>query len=136
MEHDPRFTSPIYAQIKAEKEQAVRAAQTRPPRTPLGILTSALGTAGFVLYYVLFLAIAYAPLLFLGFPWWANILIVIGIMVIPFAGRLVEFILWVWAFILVVQMPVGFKVVLFYIGAALYVLFVLIPRLYHLFTLQ
>lgn len=108
----------------------------RRPHTPLGVLTAALGTVGFVLYYALFLAIAYAPLLFFGFPWWANILIVIGIMVIPFAGRLIEFILWVWAFILVVQMPVGFKVVLFYIGAALYLFFVLIPHIFSLFVFE
>ena len=108
----------------------------RRPHTPLGVLTAALGTVGFVLYYALFLAIAYAPLLFLGFPWWANILIVIAIMVVPFAGRLIEFILWVWAFILVVQMPVGFKVVLFYIGAALYLFFVLIPHIFSLFVFE
>ncbi|MDO5111612.1 MAG: hypothetical protein Q4E65_04850 [Clostridia bacterium] len=137
MEQDKRFTSPVYAKIKAEKAKTLEAAQkARGPRTPLEFLTSAFDVVGFVLYYALFLAIAYAPLLFLGFPWWANILIVIGILVVPYVGSLAELILWVWAFMLVVHLPVGFKVVLFYIGAVFYVFFVLIPNIYHLFVFE
>lgn len=125
----PRFDAPIYAKIKADKDRTLsqRAEAEAARRTPAGILTRAFGVFGLVLYYLLILAIAYAPLLFLGFPWWANILAVLGIMFIPFIGGLAQLILWIWGFLLVVKLPVSLTVVLFYIGAALYVPFVLIP---------
>lgn len=130
------FDSPVYRQIKKEKEKTLAQRAASVPKTPADRLSSAFGVFGLILYYLLFLMIAYAPLLFLGFPWWANILIVLGIWLIPYAGGLMEFILWVWSFLLVIKLPLGFTVVLYYIGAVLYVLFVLLPSLLSHFGIE
>ncbi len=131
---DQRFTGPEYKEIKARKERGLRHMRASRPQTILEKLQAAMGAAGLVLYYMFFVVIVYAPLMFLGFPWWADILIIAAIMLIPFAGGLIELILWVWAFLLVVQLPVGLKVVLFYIGAFFYVAFELIPGIFSIFT--
>ena len=133
MEEDQRFSAPEYARIKSEKVKTVRAIRARRPQTVRDRLTAAFGVFGFALYYLLFTAIAYAPLLILDFSWWIDLLLIAGILFLPFVGRLTELVLWVWAFLLVVEMEPCLKAALFYIGAALYVLFVLLPSILHLF---
>lgn len=133
---EPRFDAPEYLRIKAEKEKtlAQRTAAYHPG--PAQRLSRVFGVFGLILYYALFLMIAYAPLMFLDFPWWVDVLIALGVTFIPYAGGLAEFVLWVWGFLVVVKLPLSFTVVLFYIGAVLYLLFVLIPRLLSRFGIE
>ncbi len=133
---DPRCQGAEYEKIKARKARFLeqKRAEAAAAHTPLGMLTRAWGVFGFILYYLLFLLLAYAPLLVLGFPWWVNILLLLAVVAIPYAGSLCELVLWVWAFLEVRQMDAGLLPALFYIGAVFFVLFKLIPRVVGIFS--
>lgn len=90
---------------------------------------SKLGTVGVVVYWIIAVILFVMPLVILGLPWWADI-IIFGVMLgIPFVGEVVEFAVYVWALVEAVRQPFDWAVLLFYISLVIYIVSALIPSI-------
>lgn len=95
-------------------------------------LLSKLGSAGVVIYWIIAVILFIMPLVILGLPWWANI-IISGIMLgAPLVGEVVEFAVYVWALVEAVKQPCDWAILIFYISLALYIISTLIPSILEL----
>ena len=92
-------------------------------------LTSSLGAFGGVLWYILSVVYAFAPLYILRFPFWVDALIIAAILFLPFIGELIRLVLYVWAFIVVLSQPIDIVSIIFFVCAALYFLSAVLPLL-------
>lgn len=95
---------------------------------------SAFGTIGLIIWYIVSCALMYAPLYFIGFPWWANLIVIVIILSVPVIGDIIELASWIWGFTIIVHEPFGFAVVWFYVAFVVYLVLNVIPRLLNLFT--
>lgn len=63
-----------------------------------------------------------------NFPWWADIPILIAIMLLPeYIGGILTLAVWVWSFIVVVSGSIGLFEVIYFVLLAVYVVFFFIP---------
>lgn len=92
-------------------------------------LSTALGAFGSVLWYILSIVYAFAPLYILHFPFWVDAIIIAAILFIPFIGELVRLVLYVWAFIVVLSQPIDIVSIIFFVCAALYFFTTILPLL-------
>lgn len=90
-------------------------------------LTDALGTVGFILFYLLGIAVFGMPMWELGFPIWVSILLFIAITNIPFIGDIIGLGIWIWSFINEIQKPFDIFVIIYYVVLVVYVITMLIP---------
>lgn len=92
-------------------------------------LSKALGWFGSVLFYIFALIYTLTPLLPLGFSWWLNAIIVIGMVFLPVIGGFAGIVFWIISFIKVIHMPFSAFTVVYYIVFAIYVIFQFLPSL-------
>ena len=90
---------------------------------------SKLGTVGVVAYWIIAVILFVMPLVILGLPWWADIIIFGVVLGIPFVGEVVEFAVYVWALVEAVKQPFDWAILIFYISLALYIISTLIPSI-------
>lgn len=83
-------------------------------------LTDALGSVGIVLFYIISVLIVCAPLGFLDFPFWLDVLIIIGFQLLPGIGSIAELVLWVWSFFIVIKGPIDVLAILYFVAMGIY----------------
>ena len=98
--------------------------------------SSAFGAFGIFMFYLLSVLLILTPLMPLGFPWWLDTLIAVGICVFPVLGGIASIVFWIWSFIIVVQTPFSAFTVIYFIALIIYCLFFLIPSTIRAFTKQ
>lgn len=67
------------------------------------------------------------PLVPLGLPWWANVLIVAALFLLTGLNWWLEVALWIWSFIVVVRAPFTWFSVVYYVVFGLYALCTFFP---------
>lgn len=82
-------------------------------------LVSTLGIFGYVVYYLLSVVIQFAPLLVLNLPFWADILIICAVNLIPYAN-LPYLGLWIWALVVAVGCPSAVTSIIFFVSFGLH----------------
>ena len=92
-------------------------------------LSQLLTFAGFNLFYLFFLFFVFIPILPLGFPWWADGLIILSTIIFPVLGGVITLVLWGWSFIVMIKSPFTWFSVIYFIGLLIYVAFFLIPTI-------
>ncbi len=70
-------------------------------------LIGTLGTVGFILYFIISAMITVAPLVVLDFPFWIDAIIIFVVISLPFIGGLIEFIIWIWSFVVIISAPIS-----------------------------
>ena len=96
-------------------------------------MKNALGGLGFVLFYVLTVIYAFAPLLVLDFPLIADILLIFVIVNLRSIGGVLCLALYIWAAVAVFTHPLNLASVIFIVCAVLYTVLCVIPGLRKLF---
>lgn len=96
-------------------------------------LSNALGSVGSILWYVISVFFCFAPIFFLHLPFWADFLLILAILALPYIGELIRAALYVWAFIVVIRGPIGIMEIIFFVLAAIYVYTTLLPIVLALF---
>ncbi|MFA5423516.1 MAG: hypothetical protein WC374_06620 [Phycisphaerae bacterium] len=86
-----------------------------------------MGGFGYVLFYLIIGVITFAPLMYLNFPWWVDILIIFIVMFTKTIGGLVLTVGWIWSFINMINSPFNFKTVFYIIAVILYIILWLAP---------
>ena len=92
--------------------------------------TGALGIFGYIIWFLISYLLVFFPLVFIGLPWWANILIVFAIQALPLLGAVAEIVIWIWGVVIAVQMPQSVWTILLYVAFAVNVIVYVIPTLY------
>ena len=92
------------------------------------ILFGSLGIVGYVIWFILSVWVSYAPLIFLDFSFVVDVLIILAVTMLPFVGCVVEFVLWVWSFVVVLAEPIDGWSIFYFITFAFY--FVTTPLTY------
>ena len=90
-------------------------------------ITSGLGAAGVVVWYIISIFYSIAPLMILKFPLWVDLLLILAMTALPFIGEAIRLALFIWAFVVAVHMSLSVLTVVFFIFAAIYVLTEAIP---------
>ena len=90
-------------------------------------LSNALGSVGGILWYIISFFFCFAPLFFLHLPFWADFLLILAILALPYIGELIRAALYVWAFIVVIRGPIGIMEIIFFVFVALYFFTTLLP---------
>ena len=97
-------------------------------------LVGALGGFGYVIFYIVALLLTFAPLVSLNLPFLVRLLVIAAVLMLPFVGELILFILWVWAFIVELRTPIDTWSIIFFVAAAVYIFTFLLPILIALFS--
>ena len=84
-------------------------------------LVDALGTFGMVLWYIISVIHAIAPLVILHTPFWLSFLLLVAINVIPLFGEIIRLVLYVLAFIVAFSQPFDIFSIVFFVCTAFYV---------------
>ena len=90
-------------------------------------LTSALGTFGLVLWYIVSFLYSFSPLVILHFGFLIDLVLIIVMTAVPFFGELVRIALYIWATVVVCSAPIDAVSIVFFIFAALYLVTTIIP---------
>lgn len=97
-------------------------------------LEGILGGFGAILWYFLSIVYSFAPLFILHFPWWLDGIIIFIILFVPFVGEIVRIVLYIWAFIVVLNGPMDVVAIVFFVVFAIYALAELLPLAVTLFS--
>lgn len=97
-------------------------------------LLSALGTVGFILYYLIAILLIVVPLAAIGLPWWADFLIIAAICSFPVIGSFLCVGVYAWSFVIVIQEPFSIFSVVYFVFFAIYLIFFFIPTIINLFS--
>ena len=84
------------------------------------ILLGSLGAVGYAIWFVASALLMYAPLLFLDFPFWIDVVIIIAVTTIPFVGGITEFVIWIWSFVVVISDPIDGWSIFYFVTFAIY----------------
>lgn len=79
-------------------------------------------TIGFVLG-ILFTFGVWLPLNVIGFPLWADILIIVGLQLTLIVGRVISVGFWVWGLIILLGSPITTFSIIYFVAFGLYVLY-------------
>lgn len=85
-------------------------------------LQNSLGVFGIVLYYAMLFIFAYAPLIVLDFPFWADLIIFAVIAFLPVIYYVTGPIFWIWGLIKVMDGPQDVIAYIYYVGFALWLI--------------
>lgn len=97
-------------------------------------LSVSLGVAGLVLWYLIVIIITCAPLIcVLRFNMIINFILVGVMMFMPLIGTIVELVLWIWSFIVAINMPFDVFMLVYYIALLFYVITKVVPAILTLF---
>jgi len=97
-------------------------------------MSQALGSAGFILFYIVMLLFCFAPLLILDRPLLFDIICILIILGSRYFGGIVCIGLYIWATVKVFSEPFDVFSYIFLVFAALYFLIFVIPPLKQMFT--
>lgn len=81
-------------------------------------LIGTLGTVGFILYFIISAMLTVAPLAVLDFPFWVDIIIIFVVFSIPIIGGLMNFIIWIWSFVVVISEPINGLSIFYFVALA------------------
>lgn len=98
------------------------------------LLIGSLGVVGIILWYLIEIVIGIAPLVFLNFPFWVNLIILFALMSTEFIGGLIEIVLWVWSFIVVIARPIDGWSIFYFITFAIYFFIHILPMVIHIIS--
>lgn len=90
-------------------------------------ITSGLGSAGVVVWYIISIFYSIAPLMILKFPLWVDLLLILAMTALPFIGETIRLALFIWAFVVAIHMSLSVLTVVFFVFAAIYVFTEAIP---------
>ena len=90
-------------------------------------LTSALGSFGIVLWYIISFLYSFAPLIILRFPFFVDLILIGIIMFLPFVGELIRLGLYIWAIVVALGQPIDAVSIVFFVFAILYTLTTVVP---------
>ena len=90
-------------------------------------LLGTLGVVGYIIWFILSAVLLYAPLMFLDFSFWIDVIIICAISCLPIAGSITEFVIWVLSFVVVVSEPIDGWSIFYFIAFAFYCFTVLLP---------
>ena len=81
-------------------------------------LVNLLGTAGYVLWFLISGVFTVLPFVMIDVSWWVTIILIVAYVLIPAIIPIipVEFGFWIWGFVCAVSGPQGFLTVLYYIA--------------------
>lgn len=85
-----------------------------------------LGFFGLAILYIIqlfLLGLILVPLQYLGFPWWADSLIVLATFLLPRIGGLATFAIWIWSFVIFVQSPFDTYSIIYIVALAIYIIY-------------
>ena len=95
-------------------------------------LVGALGGLGLVLWYLIGLVLLCMPLYFLKLPFWATALIILAIIYLRGIGEILTFVVWIWAFLSVLKMPLNGASIVFYVTFAIFCFTSILPVIVNL----
>lgn len=98
------------------------------------LLVGSLGIVGYVIWNILLYGFYFLPVLALDIPLWADILIVLCIVNIPFLGEILYFVTWIWSFIIIISEPINVFSIFYLVAFGIYVFTGVIPFVRHLIT--
>ena len=78
-------------------------------------LVGLFGTFGLVLYFVLSVALAFFPFVFLNFGFWIECLVILVILWLPLIGTVVNAVIWIWALVVCIKGPQDVWTIIYYI---------------------
>lgn len=96
-------------------------------------LYGALGLFGYVIFYFIAAFCTFAPLIFLDFPFWLNLVLVMCVLSLPLIGTLVQCVLWIWSFPIVLAGEIDVWAIAYFIACALFIFAILLPTVLSLF---
>lgn len=93
--------------------------ENRPKLSLLEIIKEKLvtwfGAFGLVLYFIVSIALAFFPLVFLNFGFLIDFLIILAISCLPLVGSLVNAVVWIWALVACIRGPQDIFAIIYYI---------------------
>lgn len=96
-------------------------------------LYGAFGLFGYVIFYFIAAFCTFAPLIFLSFPFWLNLVLVMCVLALPLIGTLVQCVLWILSFPVVLAGKIEMWAIAYFIACALFVFTILLPTVLSLF---
>ena len=97
-------------------------------------LLTILGGFGLVVWYIVSIIYSFAPLYFLGLPFWVDFILIVVMTSVPFIGEIVRIGIFIWAFTIVIAQPIDVVSIIFFVCAALYLITTVIPMIMALFA--
>ena len=97
-------------------------------------LVVSLGVVGIVLWYLLDVAIALTPLVFLDFPLWIKIIVLFALMSFQYVGGLIQIALWVWSFVVVIARPIDGWSIFYFVTFAFFFFVHILPSIVNIIT--
>lgn len=98
------------------------------------VLVNSLGTVGYIIWNVLLYVFCLLPVLVLDIPWWADVIVVLCIVNIPFLGKILYLASWVWSFVIIISEPISGFSIFYFIVLGIYVFVDLLPSAMLLIT--
>lgn len=83
-------------------------------------LVSALGSAGFIVYFIILVVMNALPMIILDFPWWAVVLVCLALSFFEWSQFLYLGV-WIWAFVVALGQPIDWISCLFFVAFAVYI---------------
>jgi hypothetical protein len=83
-------------------------------------LLGALGSAGFIVYLFILVAMNVLPMIILDFPWWAVVLVCFALSFFEWSQFLYLGI-WIWAFFVALGQPIDWISILFFVAFVVYI---------------
>ena len=87
-----------------------------------------LGYAILFIIQLLLLGLIFVPLQYLGFPWWADALIALGVSLLPMIGGLATIAIWIWSFVIFIQSPFDTYGIVYIVALVFYIAFYICNR--------
>lgn len=82
-------------------------------------LLGALGSAGFIVYLFILVAMNVLPMIILDFPWWAVVLVCFALSFFEWSQFLYLGV-WIWAFVVALGQPIDWISILFFVAFVVY----------------
>jgi hypothetical protein len=83
-------------------------------------LLGALGSAGFIVYLFILVAMNVLPMIILDFPWWAVALVCLALSFFEWSQFLYLGV-WIWAFVVALGQPIDWISILFFVAFVVYI---------------
>ena len=90
-------------------------------------LSDKIGVAGYIIWSIVEIILAFIPLYILWLPWYANLIAVIVIVCIPLLGDIAFFALWAITLPVAMAQSASVTVVLYFIGLVVYLGTTIVP---------
>lgn len=95
-------------------------------------LIGTFGVVGFGIWFIIGALLMFAPLVFLDISFWVSLLLIIVIMYIPIIGDITNFVIWIWAFVVVLSESIDGWSIAYFIIFGIYILTSVLPTVIQL----